>query len=344
MIEGLGVAKQVKVAVDAMGGDNAPGVVLEGCARALAADADLSLYLCGTPSVVEAFAREHERVIPQPASEIIGMGEHPAHAVRQKKDSSIVVGCRLVKDGDADGFFSAGSTGACLAAATLTIGRIKSVKRPALGVVIPAQERPVMLLDVGANADCKAAYIAQFAHMGVSYMEAVMGVSNASVGLLNIGEEETKGSSLALDSYTLLAQSVPQFKGNCEGKDLLQGAFDVVVTDGFTGNVCLKTIEGTSKLLFTYLKEAFTSDLVAKVGAMLLMPKVKALKDRVDPDRFGGSPLLGINGACVIGHGSSNALAIENGIRATAEYVRADVTSKIAHSLAEQEQTSKDAL
>ncbi len=323
----------VNLAVDAMGGDKAPSVVLDGVKAALDADKELSITLCGPTEVVGSFCEQTDRCIPAFASEVISMGEHPAKAVRAKKDSSIVVGCKLVRDGKADGFFSAGSTGACLAASTLIIGRINGVKRPGLGIVLPSYERPCFLMDVGANADCKPEYLCQFALMGKAYMQSIMGVTSPKVGLLNIGEEKEKGSQLALDSYDLLSSTVEGFEGNCEGGDLMEGKFDVVVTDGFTGNVCLKTIEGTSKVLFKYVKAALTSTTKAKLGAMLVKSNLAELKETVNPDRYGGTPLLGVKGVSVIGHGSAGSVAIKNGIAVAAKSVREGLVEMISESM-----------
>ena len=338
------MAEKVTITVDAMGGDAGPAVVLDGTAQALAADPDLTVILCGPAEEVEPFAAAHERCIAQPTTEVIEMSEHPANAVRQKKDSSIVVGCRLVKEGRAQGFFSAGSTGACLAAATLVIGRIKGVKRPALGQVLPSYARPTLLMDVGANADCKPEYLIQFAQMGALYMEKIMGVDAPRVGLLNIGEEETKGDVFAQETFDLMRAQVPQFAGNCEGGNLIAGDFDVVVTDGFTGNVTLKTIEGTAKVLFKYMKDAFYSSTKTKVGALLVKPELGELKKKVSPDTYGGAPLLGVKGACIVGHGSSNALAIKNGILATAATVRSHVAEVIAETMACEAASSSPAV
>lgn len=327
------MTESVKLVVDAMGGDDAPDVVLEGVSSALAENPDIEIYLCGTPDVVEPFASSYDRCIAVPATEVIGMADHPVEAIKQKKDSSIVVGCDLVKKGVAQGLFSAGSTGACLAAATLIIGRIKGIKRPALGVVLPAYKKPVFLLDVGANADCKPDYLPQFAKMGEIYMSNILGVASPIVGLLNIGEEDTKGSVFAQEAHRLLKEELPSFGGNCEGGDLVEGDFDVVVTDGFTGNVCLKTIEGTSKLMLRYVKDALTSSTTAKIGAALVKGKLSDLKDDIDPDKYGGSPLLGIKGTCIIGHGSSNAKAIKNGIMAGYNAIKADLSGLIEESL-----------
>lgn len=323
------MSKPVQLAVDAMGGDKAPDVVLEGVRLALESDPDLTVLLCGLPEIVDDFALENERCVSYPASEVIGMGEHPADAIRSKKDSSIVVGCKLVKDGLAQGFFSAGSTGACLSGATLIMGRLKGVKRPGLGVVIPSYDKPTFLIDVGANADCKPEYIVQFAKMGAIYMREIMGVDSPCIGLLNIGEEETKGSASAQEAYALLKENEPLFFGNCEGGDLLQGKFDVVVTDGFSGNICLKTIEGTSKMMFRYVKDALMSSSISKIGALLVKKSLSELKETINPDRYGGTPLLGVKGTCIVGHGSSNALAIKNGILAGCRSVRSDLPKLI---------------
>lgn len=324
----------VTISVDALGGDNAPGVVLDGVAQALEADEKLFVVLCGPEDVVEPFAQQHERCIARVTTEEIGMAEHPANAVRKKKDSSIVVGCRLVKEGAADGFFSAGSTGACLAAGTLVMGRIKGVARPALATVVPSPAKPVVLCDVGANADCKPEYLVQFAHMASAYATLVMGVKNPRVGLLNIGEEEEKGSQFAQQAHAMLKQNVENFGGNAEGRDVMNGPYDVIVCDGFTGNVCLKTIEGTAKVLFGELKSIMKASFITKLGALTMKGGLKGLLGRIDPDAAGGAPLLGVKGACIVGHGSSSARAVKNGVLAAADYVRSGVTETIAQSIA----------
>lgn len=327
------MTEQAIIAVDAMGGDRGPETVFAGITQALNADPALTVIVCGDKALVEPYCASQERAEACPTTEVIAMDEHPATAVRKKKDSSIVVGCRLVREGRAQGFFSAGSTGACLAAATLVMGRLKGVKRPALAQVLPAYEHPVLLLDVGANADCKPEYLVQFARMGCAYMQGVMGVAHPSVGLLNIGEEDTKGSMEVQEAHKLLRAELPEFKGNAEGRDLLSGGFDVIVTDGFTGNVCLKTIEGTSKTLFSYVKDALKSSVVTSLGALLIKGKLAVMKDKLSPDAYGGTPLLGVKGACIIGHGSSNERAVANGIAVAAETVRSSVAQVIASSV-----------
>ena len=328
------MSEEVTIAVDAMGGDDAPGVVLDGVAQALEADGALHVVLCGPAEVVEPFAAAHERCEARATTEVVGMGEHPAEAVRKKKDSSVVVGCRLVKEGAAQGFFSAGSTGACLAAGTLVMGRIKGVSRPALATVIPSPVRPVVMCDIGANADCKPAYLVQFAQMATIYAERIVGIENPRAALLNIGEEEAKGSQFAQEAYALLKEQLPTFAGNAEGGDILPAKFDVIVTDGFTGNVCLKTIEGTSKTLFKTLKGVMMKTPVTKLGALAIKGGLKELMAQVSPDTYGGAPLLGVKGALLVGHGSSNAFAVKNGVLTTAGVGRAGVSEIIAQTVA----------
>lgn len=321
------------VAVDAMGGDDAPGTVLEGVETALRADPGLEVLLVG-PAEVVGRLDGLERCVPVLATEVIGMAEHAAGAVRAKKDSSIVVGCGLVRDRRAGGFFSAGNTGACMAAATLVIGRIKGVQRPALATIIPAGERPTVLLDVGANADVKPGMLLQFGHMGGAYARIMLGVEAPRIGLLNIGEEPTKGSQLAQDAYALLDAGLPGFVGNVEGRDVASGVVDVIVTDGFTGNVTLKVLEGLSKVLLGEVRKALTSSTVNKLAGAVVQPSLAELKDRLDPEVYGGAPLLGIDGVCMIGHGSSGPRAVASGIAATARAVRGALPAVIAGAVA----------
>lgn len=326
---------EVKVVVDAMGGDDAPGVVLEGVDQAVAQDPSLTVILTGPEDVIVPFAAQHGNVIAHPTTEVIGMGEHPAEAVRRKKDSSIVVGCRLVKDGEAGGFFSAGSTGACMSAATLVIGRIKGVKRPAIATVLPSPVAKVVFADMGANADCKPDYLVQFARMARVYAQVTLGIDNPSVGLLNIGEEETKGSEFAQECHGLMKEHVPNFRGNAEGRALALGGFDVIVTDGFTGNVALKVYEGVGMALLAGLKETIYSTTKSKIGGLLIKDALSKFKDELSADKYGGAQLLGCKGVCLIGHGSSNAQAICSGVLATADAIRQDMPGRLAFALAD---------
>ena len=325
--------KTVVVAVDAMGGDNAPEAILAGVAEALAEIPALHVKLCGLPEVVEPFAAEHERCDAVACSQVIAMDEHPAQAFKTKPDSSIVVGCKLVKDGEADAFYSAGSTGACFTAGTMVIRRLKGVARPALCTNVPCPTRPVVMCDVGANADCKPEYLVQFATMATLYAELLMGVENPKVQLLNIGEEETKGSTFAQEAHALLKQELPNFAGNCEGRDILAGTCDVVVTDGFTGNVALKTIEGVGSMLFAEIKKLFMASTKTKMAAAVLKPGFTELKDSVDPDTFGAAPILGLKGPVFIGHGSSSPRAVKSSLALAVRSVESDLTGKIANAL-----------
>lgn len=325
---------EIKVVVDAQGGDNAPGVVLEGVAQAVTQDSSITVILTGAEDVIVPFAAGYANVVAHPTTEVIEMGEHPAEAVRRKKDSSIVVGCRLVKEGEAGGFFSAGSTGACMSAATLVIGRIKGVKRPAIATVLPSPVAKVVFTDMGANADCKPEYLVQFARMARVYAQVALGVENPSVGLLNIGEEETKGSEFAQECHRLMKERVPNFKGNAEGSNLALGGFDVIVTDGFTGNVALKVYEGVGKALLAGLKETIYSTTKSKIGGLLIKDALSAFKEDLSADKYGGAQLLGCKGVCLIGHGSSNAKAICSGVLATADAIRQDMPRRLAQALA----------
>jgi phosphate acyltransferase len=324
----------ITIAVDAMGGDDAPRSVLEGVAMAVSVDPALHVLLVGPDDVVKPFCEDHERVEPVVATEVIGMDEHPAAAVRTKRDSSVVVGCRLVKDGRADGFFSTGNTGATMAAATLVIGRIPGVRRPAIATVIPTAGAPCVLLDVGANADCRPEDLAQFASMGAVYARTTLGVAEPRVALLNIGEEPSKGSRLAQEAHVLMKERTAGFIGNVEGRDVPAGAADVIVTDGFTGNVVLKLMEGMSRQLLAEFKTTLTSSPINRVAAAALRPSLEALRDRVDPDIHGAAPLLGVAGLTLIGHGSSSPRAIASALRVGAVAGRGRLVQRVAEALA----------
>jgi glycerol-3-phosphate acyltransferase PlsX len=329
-------SRPVTVVVDAVGGDNAPSEILAGVAAALKKDSGLRVIVTGPADVVEPFCAEHgDRVHAVACSETIEMYEHAATAVRNKKDSSIVVGARLVKEGKADAFFSAGNTGAAMAAATLVMGRIEGVKRPAIATVVPTAGPPCVLLDVGANADCKPENLLQFAQMGAAYATVVLGVIGPRVALLNIGEEPTKGSQLAQASHALMAERIPHFIGNIEGRDVLAGVSDVIVTDGFTGNVVLKLLEGTSKILLGQVKDAITSTPLNTAASAVLKPALNRLRSRLDPDTYGGAPLLGVAGVCIIGHGSSKSTAVCSAVLVAAQAGRGGLTQQIAAAVAD---------
>lgn len=325
----------ITIAIDAMGGDHAPEAVLEGVTAALATDPTLRVALVGPADVVVAYANAHDRVEPVVTTEVIAMDESPAKSVRAKKDSSIVVGCRLVREGKADGFFSAGNTGAVMAAAIFGIGRLPRVDRPALATVLPSAGAPVVMLDVGANADCRAEHLLQFAHMGVAYAQTALGIDSPRVGLLNVGEEPSKGSEVAKAAHVLLAEGVPGFAGNVEGRDIPAGTVDVIVTDGFTGNVALKLMEGLSKALLGQFKAAMLSSPVNKVAAAVLKPSLESMRDRLDPEAYGAAPLLGVAGLALVGHGSSGPRAIASALRVGATAVRGGLVERIRTALAD---------
>ncbi|MDR2957305.1 MAG: phosphate acyltransferase PlsX [Coriobacteriales bacterium] len=325
----------MRVVIDAMGGDHAPQAVLDGVRLALQAEPDLQLILTGLAEVVCPIAEEFPQQIEAvPTTEIISMDDAPAEAIRIKKDSSIVVGCKLVAEGQAAGFFSAGSTGAVMTAATLVMGRIKGISRPMIIGLLPTITGGwVAFGDIGANSDVKAEYLLQYALMGEAYARIIMGINVPRVGLLNIGEEASKGNDLARQAYQLLSQELDGFVGNAEGTDIMSGRFDLIVTDGFTGNVVLKTIEGVASMLFGGLKEVMTASLPSKLAAAVIKPGLSDLKKKLSADDVGGAPLLGVRGSCLIGHGSSSPKAIANGILATDQAIRLGLNTAIAEAV-----------
>ncbi len=313
----------MRVALDAMGGDHAPAATVEGALIA-ARDYGIEVTLAGPEGALRAeLARRGDagagvRVVN--ATEVIAMAEHPAQAVRAKRHSSMAVGMRLLKEGEAQAFVSAGNTGAAMAAALLALGRLHGVERPAIGALMPSLGGGVTLvLDVGANAECRPSHLAQFGHMGSAYVERALGIANPRVGLLSIGEEPTKGSPLTLEAYALLSASQLNFRGNVEGRDLVRGVADVIVTDGFTGNVVLKAAEGVLDLFGETLKGALTSHWYYLPAALMLRPALRGMAKRFDYSEYGGAPLLGVDGVVVIAHGRSDARAIANSIRVAAE-------------------------
>jgi len=328
----------VTICVDAMGGDEPPEVVLEGVGLALEEDVDLKVLVAGSNEAIAQFCDAHDRAEALVTTEVIGMEEHPAEAVRAKRDSSIVRGCAAVRSGDADGFFSAGSTGAIFAAASMHVGRIRGVKRPAIASVVPsANGRLTTYLDMGANADVRPEMIVQFAQMGRAYSTGVLGVTDPKVALLSNGTEPTKGSQDVVACHEVLAAAGPDwFAGNCEGTDILKGSYDVIVTDGFTGNVALKTLEGTAKYILSEVKGAVESSPRAKIGALLLKPALKAVAKKLSGDEQGGAILLGTKAPVLIGHGATSPQAVKNGTLATARAVRGDLVGKVARAIKEE--------
>lgn len=324
------------ICVDAMGGDCEPQVVLDGIAEALKADQELRVLVAGPDDVVTPFCAGDDRLVALPCAEAIAMDEHPAEAVRTKKDSTIVRGCGAVHAGQADGFFSAGSTGAIFTAATLGVGRIKGIKRPALAIALPGLTgHKTVMLDLGANADVRPEAIVQFAHMGRAYARVVLGVDDPRVALLSNGSEDAKGSELALSYHEELSAAGADtwFAGNAEGGDLLAGTFDVIVTDGFTGNVALKSLEGTAKYIIGALKHVVKDSKRAAAGALMLKPALKEIVHDLSGDELGGAILLGLKAPVLIGHGSTSVEAIKNGTLATAAVVNGGLVDKIAQAI-----------
>jgi len=338
----------MKIAVDAMGGDFAPKQIVLG-AVAAAKQLDCEIVLVGDEEQVQAELEKisdwkNLKISIHHASEVIGMDEHPGAAVRRKKDSSIVVATKLVKKGECDAVLSAGSTGAAVASALFGLGRVKGVDRPTIATPIPTVHGATLLLDSGANVDSKPHHLLQSAMMGSIYYKYVFGEKKPRVGLLNIGEEATKGNEQALATYPLLENlKTINFIGNAEGRDIPKGTFDVVVCDGFVGNVVLKFAEGLAKTLLKLIKEAICDGgIFAKLGALLLAPALKKLAKRVDAAEYGGAPLLGVDGCYIICHGSSNARAIQSAINVANEYVKNNVLEHIKKGIAEEESLNND--
>lgn len=326
-------------AIDAFGGDNAPSAVIEGCWLAMQKNPDFSIVFTGDETVIreelEKYTYDPARISIEHAPDVIDCNEQPTIAVRRKKNSSLVKALRLVADGNADCFISAGNTGAMLAGATLIVKRIPGVKRPALAPILPTLQGPVMLIDCGANADCRPEYLKQFAYMGTAYMKNVIGIENPRVGLINNGSEEGKGNELTKNAYSLLKESDGiNFSGNCEPRDIMSGDYDVLVCDGFVGNAILKTMEGTFFALFKMLKTELMGGTVSKLGAVMSRGAFRTLKSRLDYKEYGGAPLLGINGGIIKAHGSSDAKAFASAIEQAVKLVSGGVTEKIASAIA----------
>ena len=332
-----------KVVVDAMGSDNAPHPEIDG-AFAAARDLGVGVVLVGQTERVEpelrrcGWRRQGDRGVELvEAPEVIGMGEAVATSVRRKRKSSLRVGARLVAEGQADGFVSAGNTGAAMATAKMVLGMLPGVDRPALAALIPTKaNKPVLLLDVGANADCKPEHMAQFAVMGDAYARAVLGTEHPAVGLMSIGEEEAKGNELTKEAFPLLrGLGSLNFVGNVEGRDVFTGDVDVIITDGFTGNVMLKLSEGLQDAFLSMIRRELSTSATTKAGAVLARPAFQRLKKKLDYTEYGGAPLLGVRRIVVIGHGSSNARAIRNAVRIVKEFSERGAGERIQRGVAE---------
>jgi glycerol-3-phosphate acyltransferase PlsX len=335
----------IDIVVDGMGSDKAPDPEVRGAVLACR-HLDVRVHLVGPEEILRPALDRALRAPRWPgsaepnihivhASEWISMDDKAAQAVRTKRDSSMRVGLRMVREGSATGFFTAGNTGAAMATAKLVLGMLAGVHRPALATIVPTiTGSPSLLLDVGANVDCDPDNLVQFAVMGHMYARNVLRIFQPRVGLLSIGEEDSKGNQLTHDTFPLLRSlAAIDFIGNVEGRDLFNGRTDVAVCDGFVGNVAIKTIEGTAKLVSTLLREALKSTVTSQVGALLSRKAFNDFKKRLDYSEYGGAPLLGVRGVCIVGHGSSNEKAVMNGIRVAAEFAQAEVNSHIEAAL-----------
>ncbi|MCK4271177.1 phosphate acyltransferase PlsX [bacterium] len=331
----------MKIAIDAMGGDKAPHPIVEGVVQAASlVQEGTEIILVGQESVIrrELKSRFMPRELPISvvhASQVVGMDEAPAIAMRKKRDSSIMVAVDLLKRGQADAFVSAGNTGAVMAAALVELGRLKGVSRPAIASLFPTERDAVVVLDVGANASCKAVHLYQFGVMGATYASHILRRRRPKVGLLSIGEESSKGNEATVKAHQMLSHSPLNFVGNIEGRDILRGNVDVAVCDGFVGNVMLKFTESIDGLLTAQLRRYVMSRLRYRLGAHLLMPALLAFRRDLDYAEYGGVPLLGLNGVCIICHGGSSAKAIRKAIAVAQQMVKADVNSGILRQLQE---------
>lgn len=331
----------VRVSVDAMGGDNAPGEVVKGAVKAVNELDNVEVILVGKEDLIKKelsnYTYDKEKLTVVNATEIIGFNEPPAIAVKSKRDSSIVVGMKMVKKGEADAFVSAGSTGAILVGGLAYIGRIKGIERTPLATLIPTEKGTSLLIDCGANVDSRPSHLVQFAKMGSLYMENICGVKNPSVGIVNIGTEEEKGNALVKETFPLLKEcSSINFKGSCEARDIPKGDFDVIVCEGFVGNVVLKLYEGLASTLLKKIKQGLMSTLISKIGALLIKRAIKNTMKSFDTSEYGGAPLLGLNGLAVKTHGSSTYIEIFNSIKQCATYTENHINDKIKDFLSKE--------
>ena len=333
-----------KIAVDVMSGEKAPAELISGALEALKEDQEIELTLIGEYDIItDELAKtdyDSKRLNIENADQIISMDESPIKALRKKKNATVNVGARLLKDSKVDAFISPGNTGSVMAAGLLRVGRIKGISRPPIAIQFPAVNGSTLVLDNGANTDCSPENLKQFALMGQLYAEHVMKINNPKVALLNIGEEKSKGNNLTKESYEVLnsERRIKNFIGNIEGRDIFSDKCDVVVTDGFVGNVVLKTTEGAASFFLDLLKESFKSNLRTKIAALLLKPYLKKVLKKIDYRQYGGAPLLGVKGVVIISHGSSDGTAIYNAVKAAKNTVKEDIVSLIKSEIEKNEE------
>jgi len=330
--------KKLRIAIDAMGGDRAPRVIIEGALKA-AEEFDYKLDLVGDTRKIEKFLNIYDypkdKISVVHASEAVKMGEPAAASFRRKKDSSIAVGMRLLKDKKTDIFISAGNTGAVVTAATLTLKTLPHIERPGIAIVVPSLKEPILIIDMGANIGATPVHLFQYAVMGWAYTRYILHKQNPSIGLLNIGEEESKGTSFIKEARDLIKKTSLNFVGNVEARDVYRGKVDVVVCDGFIGNIVLKVTESFAYATTEFLKRELNKRLLPKIGAILSLPAYRAIRKKIDYAEYGGAPLLGVDGAVLISHGSSNAIAIKSAVRVAGEYVKHKVNQHIVERLEE---------
>lgn len=334
---------EITIALDVLGGDHAPEEIIKGVREALP-EIRANLILVGPIDVIKPAVADlmDGRVTIENAPGTVAMSEKATASARGRPDNTIAVAARLCKEGRAQAMVSAGNTGAVMSTALLSLGRIKGIKRPAIAVVIPTAEKPVVLLDVGANSDCKPEYFVDFAILGSIFCRETLGVANPTVGLINIGEESSKGSDLYQKAHVLLKQAPVDFVGNVESKDIPGAKVDVFVCDGFTGNVILKLLEGMSSALFDQLKQTMMSSLSAKMAAAVLRPSLTDLKKKMDKEEYGGAHLLGINGVCVICHGTSKAKAIKNALKVAEKALENGLVDRITETAGQKIEVFKE--
>ena len=337
----------IKIAVDAMGGDNAPSEIVKGAVEAVSERPDITVCLTGQEDIIkkelEKYTYKKEQIEIVPASEVIETGEPPVNAIRKKKDSSIVVGMNLVKRGEADGFVSAGSSGAILVGGQVIVGRIKGVERPPLAPLIPTERGFSLLIDCGANVDARPSHLVQFAQMGSIYMEHVMGVKRPRVAIVNIGAEEEKGNALVKETFPLLKECPGiNFSGSIEAREIPHGGADVIVCEAFVGNVILKLYEGVGATMISMIKKGMMSSLRSKIGALLIKPALKSTLKSFDASQYGGAPLLGLKGLVVKTHGSSKANEVKNSIIQCIAFKEQAISEKIGQCLSPREEDIKE--
>lgn len=328
----------MKIIVDAFGGDNAPKEILKGCELAVSDHSDLEIIVTGPEDKIKKSAEENgidiNKMTIVHCDEVLTMEDHAGDVLKKKKNSSMAVGLQMLADGKADAFLSAGNSGALITGATLIVKRIKGIKRPAFSPIMPKAEGMFMMVDGGANAECKPDMLRQFAVMGSVYMDKVMKVKNPRVGLANVGTEEHKGDQLRLETFALLKDTPVNFVGNVEGRDIPMDGCDVLVTDGFTGNLILKTYEGVAAALMVRIKGVFGKSLKNKLAAAIILKDMKELKKAVDSDEYGGAPILGAAKPVFKVHGNAKAVTVRNAVALTMEYVHTNVIAQIADTVA----------